>query len=414
MHGIKWILVVLLAASTLAIVPRNAAHAARAINADACLASVKPQANVEPPKDTDFTTVDNIVAAFNNARQKEGCNTPLSLDATAYQAASPQQQMLTLLNAERTDRGLPALQLDTTLLSQIAFNHSKELIDYNYSGHTSPLHNGFFDKLKVDPVIHWTGAAENVFPGNGSPAAQMYGYMYQDKGSGWGHRNNILSATATWVGIGFVPQGGYNTIEFLATSPDSPYTPPAAADTTPPGLDAPTITASPAGGPLTVQVTNVGDGDSPDGVGNVVGVVFYLDAAVTPSGCSTANGSCTVQTVAATQSQSDLGTWTATLPTPVGGTVGTLHAVAVDGSGNYLDCAAGAGVCRATSGDMKPPTMKPPVRSAPRHKPAPCRQPAPHHKPAPCHKPAPPRPHAFRPSPVDTPHGAGMAARSGQ
>jgi len=404
MHAMKWSLIVLLVASALTIVPGNAAHAARAITADACAASVTPAANVEPPKDTDFSMATNIVAAFNNARQQEKCATPLTIDATAFQAASPPQQMLMLLNAERTDRGLPALQLDTTLLSQIAANHSQEMVDYNYTGHASPLHNGFFDKLNVDPVFHWTGAAENVFPGNGSPAAEIYGYMYQDSSSRWGHRNNILSTTATWVGIGFGPQGGYNTIEFLATSS---YTPPATADITAPALDAPTITNSPAGGALTVQVTNVGDGDSPDSVGDVVGVVFYLGAAMVDG---------TSQTVAATQSQSDPSVWTASLPPPPAGVaVGTLHAVAVDGSGNYTDCAAGAGRCVPTYGDITPPMMKPPARPrAPRHQPAPCRRPAPHHQPALCHRPAPPRPHASRPSPVDTPYGAGVATRSGR
>jgi len=368
---------------------------------------------VEPPKDTDFSTTANIVAAFTSARRQEKCATPLSLDDTTFQAASQQQQMFILINAERVDRGLPALQMDTTLLSQIAFNHSKELIDYNYFGHASPLHNGLFDKANasVDTLLTNRALAENIFGGGIPPAAMVYGYMYKDAGSSWGHRRNILSATATWVGIGFVsgagtPYGTYNTIDFLGDSADNPYTPPDTADTTSPALDAPTITNNPAGGALAVQVTNVSDGDSPDGVGDVVGVVFYLGAAVV-------NGK--PQTVSATQSQSDPGTWTASLPAPAAGVaVGTLHAVAVDGSGNYMDCAAGAGRCVPTYGDMKPPTMKPPVRPAPRHQPAPCHKPAPHHKPAPCHTPAPPRPHASRPSSVDTPHGAGVATRAGR
>jgi len=407
MHAMRWSLIVLLVASALAIVPRNAAHA---ITADACAASVTPTANVEPPKDTDFSMVANIVAAFNNARQQEKCTTPLSLDATAFQAASPQQQMLILLNAERVDRGLPALQLDTTLLSQIASNHNQEMLDYHYFGHASPLHNGLFDKAKlsVDPLLANRALAENIFGGGIPPAAMVYGYMYKDAGSSWGHRRNILGS-ATWVGIGLTSTSATtdNTLDFLADSPDKPYTPPDTADTTSPALDAPTITNNPAGGALTVQVTNVGDGDSPDSVGDVVGVVFYLGGAM-------ADGKS--QTVAATQSQDTPGTWTASLPPPAGGVaVGTLHAVAVDGSGNYMDCAAGAGRCVPTYGDMKPPTMKPSARPrAPRHQPAPCHQPAPHHQPAPCHQPAPPRPHASRPLSVDTPRDAGVAARPGR
>jgi hypothetical protein len=40
-----------------------------------------------------------------------------------YDTMTPQQHMLWLLNSEREARGIPDLQLDPTLMSQIALNH---------------------------------------------------------------------------------------------------------------------------------------------------------------------------------------------------------------------------------------------------------------------------------------------------
>lgn len=87
----------------------------------------------------------------------------------------------------------------------------------------------------------------------------------------------------------------------------------------------------------TVQVTNVQDDadGSTTGAAGVTGVVFYVGSAVDPNG--------NFLTVVANQTAP--GTWTATLATtdPT-----TLHAVAVDGSGNFTDCAGGAASCSGT------------------------------------------------------------------
>src|ERR1700693_4247325 len=93
-----------------------------------------PQATLpaDIPPSGPLDTGANVIATFNNARQQEGCNVSLSIDPAAYDAATPQMQELMLVNAERQDRGLGALQLDTTLLSQIALNHSSEMAQYGY------------------------------------------------------------------------------------------------------------------------------------------------------------------------------------------------------------------------------------------------------------------------------------------
>ncbi len=285
-------------------------------------------------------TFGDIEKSFTAARAAEGCSTPLNLTANqgiteaAWSGYSPQQQMFVLYNAERQDRGVSLLTLDTTLMSQIDVNHSHEMNQYSYFAHPSPINNpsnkpgDIFSRLLVNPAISngWTNIGENI-AGNGSAAAAVFEYMYDDSGSGWGHRHNILGYTGgssfgsfNWVGIGVSPSSTYGlffTSDFLQSSS---YTPPTAADTSAPTMSAPTV-AGAAGGTVTATATNVVDSGAGtgSGVAGLTGVVFYAGSGANPT------------TVRGTQSGTS---WTASLNQPTGTTV---HAVAVDGSGNYTD-----------------------------------------------------------------------------
>ena len=308
-----------------------------------------PQATLpaDIPESGPVDTGANVIATFNNARQQEGCAVPLGIDPAAFDAATPQMQALMVINAERQDRGLGALQLDSTLLSQIDMNHSKEFVQYNYFAHPSPINqpggkNGSSDRINVNPLAKAQFCCAENIAGGGPAADAIYRFMYQDFSSNWGHRTNILGFNANvdanaghynWIGIGIATGGQfgfYITLDFLENSATTPYTPPATADTQPPTLNPPTVLDA-----NTVQVTGVQD-DSDGGTGGVAGVtgvVFYVGSAVG------AHGS-TFQTVVATQTVP--GTWTANLavtdPT-------TLHVVAVDGSGNFTDCVGGGATC---------------------------------------------------------------------
>jgi hypothetical protein len=243
-------------------------------------------------------------------------------------------------------------------MSQIANNHNKEMAQYGYFKHPSPINQpgdtyAPYARLKVNPAVagHETCISEVLYwanwlggprpPSLGSPGAAIFWAMYQDSHSQWGHREAILGRSCTfngnqpfgqfdWIGIGIVSvqdksDGSgriYYTLDFLGDAKATTYTPPATADTQPPTMDAPTIVDA-----NTVQVINVTDDSdgSTSAVAGVTGVVFYIGSAVQ-------NGN--FQTVVAKQDPP--GTWTATLsatdPT-------TLHAVAVDGSGNDTDTA---------------------------------------------------------------------------
>lgn len=289
-----------------------------------------------------------IAANFTAARAAEGCATPMVLPA-GYDAMTPQQQMLWLFNSEREARGESDLQLDSTLMSQVALNHAQEMATYGYFDHPSPINqDGVGDPLVnvarqlVNPVF-----ANNYFFGEdqamgfATPAEATFAYMYDDSSHGWGHRGAILQGGFQWLGIGIVPNPSLGLgfiyvddfesyVGFVAPGGSPPvYTPPATADTNPPSI----ASVSYANGTATAtgvadSPLNVNDtGPNPTTAG-ITGVVFYVNNIVENTTTQTFN------TVPATQTAPGSGTWTAQITVNPGD---VLHAVAVDGSGNYVD-----------------------------------------------------------------------------
>lgn len=323
-----------------------------------------------------FDTDAHIMQNFNTARTAEGCTTALTLPGN-YDTMDPQHQMVTLFNLERTDRGFGSMQLDTGLLSQVALNHSREIKQYNYFEHFSPINQplasnghpddgGFlfnlvYQRETVNPVLS-TGPScpgEDIAEGTGiaisgggfgafNAAAAVYSYMYQDAGSGWGHRITILGylcSTNTggdydWIGIGVV-YGGNNvgdmniyTDDFFQDTPNFTYNPAVitALDNTPPSL----TNLSYNVGTSTASVTASDSPPDSTHEAGVTNVTFYVNSIVD----NNAGNGGSFSTVWASQAgnvHSGNGTYTANI-TVNGGD--TLHAVATDGAGNFTDCTA--------------------------------------------------------------------------
>ncbi len=301
-----------------------------------------------------FGTFTDMEQSFTDARAAEGCTTPLDLTANegiseaTWNSDSPAQQMFVLYNAERQDRGINLLNLDSTLMSPIAYNHSREFYQYNYFSHNSPVNGGIPDRLIENPAIgqNWDTLAENIAQ-NATAAAAVFEYMYDDGSSPnfYDHRQIILGYAShpnspdtygkyDWVGNGVYPSrnnGLFFTSDFLQSLPGG-YSPPATVDTTAPTMSSPTVSGSP-GSTVTAMATNVGDSGASAGAAGLTGVVFYAG----PPEDSNSNST----TVLGTQNGT---TWTASLNQPAGTVV---HAVAVDGSGNYTDCTVG-GSCMSS------------------------------------------------------------------
>lgn len=305
--------------------------------AQAACTTANPPANYAAGEAVQYgslNTDQEIEKYFTGARAAEGCNVPLAL-APGYDAMTPQQQMLWVFNNEREVRGLSPLKLDGTLMSQIALNHSVEEAKYGYFDHPSPINQlgkeSFANVARdiVNPVFAPDFFGENIAAGNSSAASAVFDYMYEDASSEWGHRGAILQGEFNWVGIGIVPNPfstnaqTYFTDDF-GTLPAG-YTPPANADTNPPvvgevGYSSGTATATGvADSPL-----NVNDAGATALTAPITGVVFYTNNIVeTGEQFNTVSGT-----------QTTPGTWTAPITVKEGE---VLHAVAVDGSGNFTD-----------------------------------------------------------------------------
>ena len=112
-----------------------------------------------------------------------------------------EQEMLKLLNDERTSRGLAPLVLDPRLVP-VARQHSLEMFGLKYFGHQSPVTGSPFDRLAAAKITY-TRAGENLAYAH-SVAVAHRGLMESP-----GHRENILRPEFTRVGIGVVTGGSY-------------------------------------------------------------------------------------------------------------------------------------------------------------------------------------------------------------
>ena len=123
-------------------------------------------------------------------------------------ASSYEQQVVTLVNAERAKYGLAALALDETLCGYARVK-SQDMHDQGYFSHTSPTYGSPFDMMRSFGVSY-RSAGENIAMGYSTPEAVVAAWMNSE-----GHRANILSANYTTLGVGYVEDGGYWTQWFI-------------------------------------------------------------------------------------------------------------------------------------------------------------------------------------------------------
>lgn len=112
-----------------------------------------------------------------------------------------ESKMLELVNQERQKLGLKPLTIDMRLVD-ISRKKSKDMIDNNYFGHTSPTYGTPFDALKNNGVSY-RYAGENLA---GAPTVER---AHSGLMNSPGHRANILNPNFTHIGIGVVEGGPY-------------------------------------------------------------------------------------------------------------------------------------------------------------------------------------------------------------
>ena len=119
-----------------------------------------------------------------------------------------EQAVLSLTNAERQKAGLAPLQSDSKLMDS-ARAKSKDMATKNYFSHTSPTYGSPFDQMKSFG-ISYRSAAENIAMGQRSAEEVVKAWMESP-----GHRQNILGANFTHIGIGYDASGHYWTQQFI-------------------------------------------------------------------------------------------------------------------------------------------------------------------------------------------------------
>ena len=106
-------------------------------------------------------------------------------------------EVLELVNEERSERGLNSLELDDTLVD-IAEDHSQSMANNDFFGHKDPT-DGSSPLDRIDEGgYEWSRWGENVAAGYATPEDVMEGWMKSP-----GHRSNILNPNFTEIGIGY-------------------------------------------------------------------------------------------------------------------------------------------------------------------------------------------------------------------
>lgn len=128
----------------------------------------------------------------------------LDASVTGYE-----QEVIRLVNAIRAENGLNQLTYDWEL-SRVARIKSQDMKDNRYFAHNSPVYGTPFQMIK-NFGISYRSAGENIAMGYRTPQAVVNGWMNSS-----GHRANILNASYTHIGVGYVADGSYWTQMFIS------------------------------------------------------------------------------------------------------------------------------------------------------------------------------------------------------
>ncbi|MBQ9805504.1 MAG: SafA/ExsA family spore coat assembly protein [Clostridia bacterium] len=119
-----------------------------------------------------------------------------------------EQEVVRLVNEIRVQNGLKELTHHWEL-SRVARYKSQDMRDNRYFSHTSPVYGSPFEMIR-NFGITYRSAGENIARGQTSPQAVVNAWM-----NSAGHRANILNASFTQIGVGYVADGNYWTQMFI-------------------------------------------------------------------------------------------------------------------------------------------------------------------------------------------------------
>ena len=150
----------------------------------------------------------DIQAAFSHARAQENAQLGLRLPTltlpsqSTWDSLSNGEKVLWLINGERRDRDVLPLHSIETNVTGVAQSYATYLLENDKWGHDADGRSPW-ERLDANPAIHTChdslSVAENlaVFVTSGSSIPlpverSVFMWLYEDAGSGWGHRHAIL------------------------------------------------------------------------------------------------------------------------------------------------------------------------------------------------------------------------------
>ena len=132
----------------------------------------------------------------------------LTIPTTDSSVLNYEKEVVRLVNEIRAQNGLRELTYNWEL-SRVARYKSQDMKDNRYFSHTSPVYGSPFQMMK-DFGITYKSAGENIARGQRTPQAVVNAWMNSS-----GHRANILNASFTQIGVGYVAEGNYWTQMFI-------------------------------------------------------------------------------------------------------------------------------------------------------------------------------------------------------
>lgn len=132
----------------------------------------------------------------------------LSIPQIDASVLSFESEVIRLVNEIRKENGLKPLTANWEL-SRVARYKSQDMVDNRYFSHTSPTYGSPFQMMKAFGLSYRT-AGENIAYGQRTPQIVVNAWMNSS-----GHRANILNASYTQIGVGYVANGHYWTQMFI-------------------------------------------------------------------------------------------------------------------------------------------------------------------------------------------------------
>lgn len=110
-------------------------------------------------------------------------------------------EVIQLINQERIKEGLQPLT-EQSQLTQAARMHSEDMACNQFFSHISPSNGDVEQRVNIQGYT-FSAIGENIGAGYGTPASIVQAWL-----NSTGHRANILNATFTQVGVGYILEEG--------------------------------------------------------------------------------------------------------------------------------------------------------------------------------------------------------------